>query len=82
MRETLENTLGGLTALEIVHGFSVPQLAALYGGAGNSGGSPATQAEASPPVRDPAALRPGERVLTSAELAARLERKRREKGLA
>jgi hypothetical protein len=58
----------GLTALDVVHGFTIPQLAALWGD-----GPAARDA----PAQDPAALRPNERVITSAQLAERLASKER-----
>lgn len=68
LRKTLDDNMG-LTALDVVHGFTIPQLIALYGG-----GEAAPSREAI--ARDPAALRPGERVLTSAQLAERIARKK------
>lgn len=56
----------GLTAHDVVHGFTIPQLVALWGDG---------PAESPAAAVDPAELRPGERVITSAELAERLNRK-------
>lgn len=64
IRQILEGSMGGMTPTRIANEWTLPQIAALY-----------QDAETRP--RDPMALRPGERYLSSAEAAAIKAKKRK-----
>jgi hypothetical protein len=68
VRGKLENSFGGLTPLDVVNGHTAPQLMAVWGR------EPKNKARAG--EADPGALAPGEAVITSAELARIIARRK------
>jgi hypothetical protein len=68
VRGKLEGSMGGLTPLDVVNGWTAPQLMAVWGR------EPKGKAQTS--RADPGALAPGEAVITSAELARIIARRK------